>query len=131
MEAGFENGELVPVELVPEPPEEIDEHTHRIALNFAYQIAGDMVRRAMLYIIDDPKPSLAADTIGCAFGLRLRQGISDKQVADRHGISKEALSQRKARLMKLLGLKRIIVRGGKLRTNQYKYANYRRPTGAS
>lgn len=131
-EIGYDHGELVPLEPYEGSPiigmhdlSVDDPEIVQAARRLSYEIAGDMVRRAMLYIIDDPSPKLATDIIGSAFGLRLRQGISDSDIAAKYGISKEAFDQRKKRFLKSLGIKRVIVRGGKQNTETYRDANYR------
>lgn len=126
---GYENGELVPVEASAEDlaaaEEEIEPEVAHLAQQVAYRMCADMLRRALMYVVDDPAPKLAADVIGAAFGLRLRAGITDTELASKHGISKEAFDQRKKRFLKMLGLKRVIVRGSKRRREKYRDANFR------
>lgn len=131
-QCGWENGEVVPIEATEEELSAAelllhDEKINSFAANvvdilpvdaeqiaaikgLAFLAASDMVRRVLMEIVDSDRPKFTCDILACAWGIRLRQGLSKIDVARRHGVSKQDINNSEKRLLKKLGVKQVVTR---------------------
>lgn len=127
---GFENGQIVPAEMGDEDLEvgleELSTEEMRRSEVGAYALAGEILRRGFMLLLDRREAPLNAAVVASAFGLAV-DGCSDTEIARRHGISKQAVQQAKKRVLRELGVGSVFTRGGKKHIENYAKTNYRRP----
>jgi len=93
---------------------------------FAFLVSTDIVRRFLMEVVDSPKPKLTCNLMASAFGLRIRQGISDSDLAREFGVSKQDILNSKKRLLEKLGVK-VVTRSTKQHTEKNEKRNFRHP----
>lgn len=129
---GWENEVLVPLESesadirrASEALEDgLDEDTKKMVQVIAYSVAADLLSPILLMIINSKNRALTCDLLASVFGLALRGGWSDVDLAGHYGTSKENILNHKRRIEAELGVK-VITRANKQNTAIYAKTNFR------
>lgn len=77
---------------------------HFIAEDVTVQTAN-VVRRMLVLIRSQAKPALTCDALAVALGFHIGEARSFEEIADAHGVTKQALSKRAIRFCTMLGIK--------------------------
>lgn len=141
MRSGYANGARVPVvepemydhgpvpdDIEPEElegeNEEFDEHTHKIARAIACGMCADILRQILQVILEASDRGFACDILASTFGLAVREGKSDADLARHYGVSRQDILNAKKRMQEKIGVK-FITRRSKQGTTIYAKSNHR------
>lgn len=129
---GWENGSIVPLEAEADDirhasealDDGLDAETKKVVQVIAYSVAADLLSPILLMIINSKNRALTCDLLASVFGLALRGGWSDVDLAGHYGTSKENILNHKRRIESELGIK-VITRANKQNTAIYAKTNFR------
>lgn len=102
----------------------VDAETLRLARGLACSMSADILRQILQVIIEAKDRSFACDILASTFGLAVREGKSDADLARHYGVSRQDILNEKKRMNEKIGVK-FLTRRSKQHKAIYAQTNHR------